>query len=78
VRRKAYTAVERIEAPDPRTVVFKLKFPSASLLTNLASPWNVIFPLGRCSLVSEGHTANREGEIEAHYRTNPVGATRSK
>src|SRR5436305_1816905 len=44
VRKKAYTAIERIEAPDPATVVFKLKFPSASLLANLASPWNVIFP----------------------------------
>ena len=31
-------------APDATTVVFKLKFPSASLLANLASPWNVIFP----------------------------------
>jgi peptide/nickel transport system substrate-binding protein len=44
VRKNAYTAVERIEAPDAGTVVFKLKFPSASLLSNLASPWNVIFP----------------------------------
>src|SRR3990170_3139157 len=44
VRKNAYTAVERVEAPDPGTVVFKLKFPSASLLSNLASPWNVIFP----------------------------------
>jgi peptide/nickel transport system substrate-binding protein len=44
VRKNAYTAVERVEAPDPTTVVFKLKFPSASLLDNLASPWNVIFP----------------------------------
>jgi peptide/nickel transport system substrate-binding protein len=44
VRKEAYTAVERIEAPDPSTVVFKLKFPSASLLGNLASPWNVIYP----------------------------------
>ena len=44
VRKNAYTAVERVEAPDPSTVVFKLKFPSASLLANLASPWNVIFP----------------------------------
>jgi peptide/nickel transport system substrate-binding protein len=43
-RKNAYTAVERIDAPDPTTVVFKLKFPSASLLSNLASPWNVIFP----------------------------------
>src|SRR5439155_11455298 len=33
-----------IEAPDSSTVVFKLKFPSASLLANLASPWNVIYP----------------------------------
>jgi peptide/nickel transport system substrate-binding protein len=44
VRKEHYTAVERIEAPDPATVVFKLKFPSASLLDNLASPWNVIYP----------------------------------
>ena len=44
VRKNAYTAVERVEAPDPATVIFKLKFPSASLLDNLASPWNVIFP----------------------------------
>jgi peptide/nickel transport system substrate-binding protein len=44
VRKKAYTEVQQIETPDPATVVFKLKFPSASLLANLASPWNVIFP----------------------------------
>src|SRR5262245_10219418 len=44
VRKNAYTAITRIEAPDPSTVVFKLKFPSASLLDNLASPWNVIYP----------------------------------
>jgi peptide/nickel transport system substrate-binding protein len=44
VRQNAYTAVAQVEAPDPTTVVFKLKFPSASLLANLASPWNVIFP----------------------------------
>jgi peptide/nickel transport system substrate-binding protein len=44
IRKEAYTAVARIEAPDPGTVVFRLKFPSASLLGNLASPWNVIYP----------------------------------
>jgi peptide/nickel transport system substrate-binding protein len=44
VRRNAYTAISSIETPDPSTVVFKLKFPSASLLANLASPWNVIYP----------------------------------
>src|SRR5215468_6633204 len=43
-RKNAYTAVTSVEAPDAGTVVFKLKFPSASLLTNLAEPWNVIYP----------------------------------
>ncbi len=44
VRKIHYSAVERVEAPDAATVVFKLKFPSGSLLGNLASPWNVIYP----------------------------------
>jgi len=44
IRKNAYTAIGSIEAPDSSTVVFKLKFPSASLLANLASPCNVIYP----------------------------------
>jgi peptide/nickel transport system substrate-binding protein len=44
IRKNSYTSVAGVEAPDPSTVVFKLKFPSASLLANLASPWNVIYP----------------------------------
>jgi peptide/nickel transport system substrate-binding protein len=43
-RKVYYPAVASVEAPDPSTIVFKLKFPSASLLSNLASPWNVIQP----------------------------------
>ncbi|HMH50059.1 MAG TPA: ABC transporter substrate-binding protein [Candidatus Acidoferrum sp.] len=44
IRKNSYSAVQSVEAPDAGTVVFKLKFPSASLLDNLASPWNVIYP----------------------------------
>src|SRR5881409_813252 len=44
IRKNTYSAMSSVEAPDPSTVVFKLKFPSASLLGNLASPWNVIYP----------------------------------
>jgi peptide/nickel transport system substrate-binding protein len=44
VRKIHYSAINGVEAPDAATVVFKLKFPSASLLDNLASPWNVIYP----------------------------------
>src|SRR3990172_9347693 len=42
--RKAYYAmVEKVEASDASTVVFRLKRPSASLLAQLASPWNFIY-----------------------------------
>jgi peptide/nickel transport system substrate-binding protein len=43
-RKNSFKEIERVESPDPATVVFKLRFPSASMLANLASPWNVIFP----------------------------------
>src|SRR5437899_8226360 len=44
VRKNAYATITSIETPDPNTVVFKLKYASASLLANRASPWNVIYP----------------------------------
>src|SRR5215470_3274805 len=44
IRKNAYAAITGVEAPDASTVVFKLKHASASLLGNLASPWNVIYP----------------------------------
>src|SRR5437016_11427850 len=42
-RRGQYTAIEAVEAPDPTTVVFRLKWPAASLITALASPFNWIY-----------------------------------
>ncbi len=42
-RKGAYAAVESLSAPDKSSVIFKLKYPSASFLTNLASPWNFIY-----------------------------------
>jgi peptide/nickel transport system substrate-binding protein len=44
IRKDTFIAVESIETPDPYTIVFKLKHPSASMLASLASPWNVIYP----------------------------------
>ncbi|MCK6449613.1 MAG: ABC transporter substrate-binding protein [Alphaproteobacteria bacterium] len=43
VRKADYADITAIEAPDPRTVVFKLAKPSASMLANFASAWNCIF-----------------------------------
>ena len=42
-RKSAYRAVEAVEAPDPYTVRFRLKWPESSFLLNLASPWNWIY-----------------------------------
>jgi peptide/nickel transport system substrate-binding protein len=42
-RKGQYAVVEVVEAPDPATVRFRLKWPSASFLTALASPWNFIY-----------------------------------
>jgi peptide/nickel transport system substrate-binding protein len=42
-RGASYQAVQAVEAPDPHTVVFKLKWPESSFLLNLASPWNFVY-----------------------------------
>ncbi len=43
VRKGEYIDVEAIQAPDPYTIVFRLKWPSGSFLSSLASPWNWIY-----------------------------------
>ena len=43
LRKAAYSSVEVVEAPDPYTVRFRLKWPESSLPLNLASPWNWIY-----------------------------------
>jgi peptide/nickel transport system substrate-binding protein len=42
-RQATYRAVEAVEAPNPDTVVFRLKHPEASFMAQLASPWNHIY-----------------------------------
>src|SRR5215510_12969720 len=38
-----YQNVEAVEAPDPSTVRFRLKYPQGSFLLSVASPWNFIY-----------------------------------
>ena len=42
-RQASYAVVDKVEAPDNFTVIFRLKHTSASFLANLASPWNFIY-----------------------------------
>jgi peptide/nickel transport system substrate-binding protein len=43
IRQAHYMAVEKVEATDDHTIVFRLKRPSASFLATLASPFNYIY-----------------------------------
>jgi peptide/nickel transport system substrate-binding protein len=42
-RQGQYVVVEAVQAPDPYTVVFRLKWPAASFLASVGSPWNFIY-----------------------------------
>jgi peptide/nickel transport system substrate-binding protein len=42
-RKGSYRAVEAVEAPDARTIRFRLKYPQAAFLVSLASPYNWIY-----------------------------------
>jgi peptide/nickel transport system substrate-binding protein len=75
IRRNAYSAVASVEAPDPSTVVFKLKAPSASLLDNLASPWNVIYPKKYLDKDPNYFKANAVGSGPFKFKGYTRGAT---
>jgi peptide/nickel transport system substrate-binding protein len=75
VRKNAYTAITSIEAPDAVTVVFKLKFPSASLLENLASPWNVIYPKKYLDQDPNYFKANAIGSGPFKFKSHTRGST---
>lgn len=42
-RRSIYQMVDKIEAPDPDTIVFKLHYPAASFIPLMALPYNLIY-----------------------------------
>jgi peptide/nickel transport system substrate-binding protein len=46
-RQATYAAIEAIDTPDARTVVFRLAWPEAAMLANFASPWNCIYSAAR-------------------------------
>ena len=75
VRKTAYSAISSVEAPDPSTVVVKLKFPSASLLGNLASPWNVIYPKKYLDKDSNYFKANVVGSGPFKFKNYTRGST---
>jgi peptide/nickel transport system substrate-binding protein len=75
IRKAHYEVVKAIEAPDPATVVFRLKHPSAAFVANLASPWNVIFPKKYLDKDPNYFKANVVGSGPFKFKDYTRGAT---
>ncbi len=46
-RKATFSDIDRIETPDPHTVVFKMKAVNAAMLEHFASPWNCVYSAKR-------------------------------
>ncbi len=75
IRKAHYEVIKAIEAPDPATVVFRLKHPSAAIVANLASPWNVIFPKKYLDKDPNYFKANVVGSGPFKFKDYTRGAT---
>src|SRR5439155_1031567 len=72
-RAGAYAAVESISAPAKDKVQFKLKYPSASFGTNLASPWNFIYSAAKLKTDIHWYEKNVDGTGPFTYVSNTKG-----
>ncbi|MCW8139057.1 MAG: peptide ABC transporter substrate-binding protein [Planctomycetota bacterium] len=60
-RSAVYADIEAIDAPDPRSVVFRLRRPNPSMLQYFASPWNCIYSAARLAQDPNWPAANIMG-----------------
>ena len=72
-RAGAYAAVDTISGPAPDSLVFKLKYPSASFGTNLASPWNFIYSAAKLKADIHWYEKNIMGTGPFTYVSNTKG-----
>ncbi len=60
-RRSLYQMIDSVEAPDPDTVVFKLKYPAASFLSMIAQASNFIYAKKDIDKAPDWHKKNTNG-----------------
>ena len=72
-RAGAYAVVSAVNAPDKNTIEFKLKYPSASFQTNLASPWNFIYNAAKLEADPRWYEKNILGTGPFTYDGNTKG-----
>jgi peptide/nickel transport system substrate-binding protein len=73
-RKGAYIAFQSVEAPDDRTVVFRLRWPSAAALSLLASPWNFIYSGDRLRQDPRWYETHIEGSGPFRFVEHVKGA----
>jgi peptide/nickel transport system substrate-binding protein len=74
VRKAAYEDIATIETPDPRTVVFKLGKPNASMLQTLGSPWNCVVPAAKIKVDSKWPEKNILGSGPFRFKEHVAGS----
>jgi peptide/nickel transport system substrate-binding protein len=72
-RAGAYAVVSAVNAPDKNTIEFKLKYPSASFQTNLASPWNFIYSAAKLKADARWYEKNIMGTGPFTFDGNTKG-----
>ncbi|MBL8837432.1 MAG: ABC transporter substrate-binding protein [Alphaproteobacteria bacterium] len=60
-RSAVYADIDSIDAPDPRSIVFRLRRPNPSMLQYFASPWNCIYSAARLAQDPNWPAANIMG-----------------
>ena len=73
-RQGAYAAVDKIEATDPSTVVFKLKYATGSFQANLTSPWNFVYSAAKLKQDIKFYEKNVMGTGPFKYVSNVKGS----
>src|SRR4051812_40204196 len=80
VRQSYFMMVDSVEAPDPKTVVFRLKFATTAFLPALADPRNFIYKMTTLEKDPRWYERNIEGSGPfkfASYETGRSGRSNS-
>jgi len=73
-RKAFYVMVDSVTAPDPYTVVFKLKYPSGAFIPALANPYNFIYSKARLDQDMHWYEKNIMGSGPFLFESREAGA----
>src|ERR1051326_5210864 len=74
-RQSHYMMVDKVEAPDPTTVVFRLKFATSAFLPALADPYNWIYSKEKLDKDPHWYEKNIMGSGPFKFAAYEIGTT---